>query len=57
MIRLLSDQLMTRKQMGIDIFFRGIKEGIKKKNTPRYSLSLYELIKSYADFKRRQNGN
>ena len=55
MIRLLSDQLMTRKQMGIDIFFRGIKEGIKKKNTPRYSLSLYELIKSYADFKRRQN--
>lgn len=55
MIRLLSDQLMTRKQMGIDIFFRGIKEGIKKKNTSKYSLSLYELIKSYADFKKRQN--
>ena len=55
MIRLLSDQLMTKKQMGIDIFFRGIKEGIKKKNTPKYSLSLYELIKSYADFKKRQN--
>tara|TARA_B100000963_G_C22435597_1_gene584174 strand:- start:66 stop:848 length:783 start_codon:yes stop_codon:yes gene_type:complete len=55
MIRLLSDQLMTRKQMGIDIFFRGVKEGIKKKNTPKYSLSLYELIKSYADFKKRKN--
>jgi len=55
MIRLLSDQLMTRKQMGIDIFFRGIKEGIKKKNTPKYSISLYELIKSYADFKKRKN--
>ena len=55
MIRLLSDQLMTKKQMGVDIFFRGIKEGIKRKNTPRYSLSLYELIKSYADFKKRQN--
>lgn len=54
MIRLLSDQLMTKKQMGVDIFFRGIKEGIKKKNTPKYSLSLYELIKSYADFKKRQ---
>ena len=54
-IRLLSDQLMTKKQMGVDIFFRGIKEGIKKKNTPKYSLSLYELIKSYADFKKRQN--
>ena len=55
MIRLLSDQLMTKKQMGVDIFFRGIKEGIKKKNTPKYSLSLYELIKSYADFKKRKN--
>ena len=55
MIRLLSDQLMTKKQMGVDIFFRGIKEGIKKKNTPQYSLSLYELIKSYADFKKREN--
>ena len=55
MIRLLSDQLMTKKQMGVDIFFRGIKEGIKKKNSSKYSLSLYELIKSYADFKKRQN--
>ena len=55
MIRLLSDQLMTKKQMGVDIFFRGVKEGIKKKNTSKYSLSLYELIKSYADFKKRQN--
>ncbi len=35
MIRLLSDQLMTRKQMGIDIFFRGVKEGIKKKKYPQ----------------------
>ena len=55
MIRLLSDQLMTKKQMGVDIFFRGIKDGIKKENTPKYTLSLYELIKSYADFKKRQN--
>ena len=39
--------------MGIDVFFRGIKEGIKK-NTPKYSLSLYELIKSYADFKKEK---
>jgi len=55
MIRLLSDQLMTKKQMGVDVFFRGIKEGIKTKNTPQYDVSLYELIKSYADFKRRKN--
>ena len=55
MIRLLSDQLMSKKQIGIDIFYRGIKEGIKPKNTPKYSASLYELIKSYANFKRRIN--
>ncbi len=55
MIRLLSDQLMTKKQIGIDVFFRGIKEGIRKKNTPKYSLSLYEIIKAYADFKKRKN--
>ena len=54
-IRLLSDQLMNKKQIGVDIFLRGIKEGIKTKNTPKYSVSLYELIKSYADFKRRKN--
>jgi len=55
MIRLLSDQLMTKKQMGVDIFYRGIRERIRSKNTPQYSVSLYELIKSYADFKRRKN--
>jgi len=31
MIRLLSDQLMTKKQMGVDVFFRGIKEVSKLK--------------------------
>ena len=55
MIRLLSDQLMTKKQMGVDIFYRGIRERVRTKNTPQYSVSLYELIKSYADFKRRKN--
>ena len=54
MIRLFSDQLMTKKQMGIDIFYRGLRERIRTKNTPQYSVSLYELIKSYADFKRRK---
>ena len=55
MIRLLSDKLMTKKQMGVDIFFRGVKEGIKRKNTPEYNVSLYELIKAYADYKRKKN--
>src|SRR6056300_1256366 len=48
MIRLLSDQLMNKKQMGVDVLFRSIKDCIKTTNTPQYNLSLYELIKSYA---------
>ena len=55
MIRLLSTQLMKKKQIGIDIFFRGGAQDIKDKNKSKYKLSLYELIKSYADFKRKQN--
>ena len=55
MIRLLSTQLMKKKQIGVDIFFRGGAQDIKSKNKSKYKLSLYELIKSYADFKRKQN--
>ncbi len=55
LIRLLSDKLMLKKQIGLDVFLRGIKEGIKDKNTSKYDVSLYELIKSYADFKRIKN--
>ncbi len=55
MIRLLSSQLMKKKQIGVDIFFRGGAQDIKAKNKSKYKLSLYELIKSYADFKRKQN--
>ena len=53
MIRLLSTQLMKKKQIGVDIFFRGGAQDIKSKNKSKYKLSLYELIKSYADFKRK----
>ena len=54
MIRLLSTQLMKKKQIGIDIFFRGGAQDIKGKNKSKYKLSLYELFKSFADFKRKQ---
>ena len=55
MIRLLSGQLMKKKQIGVDIFFRGHGGAIKNKYKPKYTLTLYELIKSYSDFKRKQN--
>ena len=55
MIRLLSTQLMKKKQIGVDIFLGEGHRILKGKNKSKYKLSLYELIKSYADFKRKQN--
>ena len=49
LIRLLSDQLLKRKRIGKDIFFRGMSGGIKSIYTPIYEVSLYELIKTYAN--------
>ena len=49
LIRLLSDQLLKRKRIGKDIFLRGMRGGIKSIYTPVYELSLYELLKTYAN--------
>ena len=46
LIRLLSTQLLKRKRIGRDIFYRGMKGGIKSIYTPIYDVSLYELFKS-----------
>ena len=48
LIRLLSDQLLKRKRIGKDIFFRGMRGGIKSIYTPIYDVSLFELLKTYA---------
>ena len=49
LIRLLSDQLLKRKRIGKDIFYRGMKGGIKSIKTPIYDISLYELLKTYSN--------
>ena len=49
LIRLLSDQLLKKKRIGKDIFFRGMRGGIKSIYTPIYDVSLYELLKVYAN--------
>ncbi len=54
-IRLLSDQLMSKPKLGFEVFMRAMREGIKPINKSEYSVSLYELIKAYADFKRKEN--
>ncbi len=48
LIRILSDQMLQKKRLGIDIFTRGMKGGIRSINTPIYNISLYELLKTYS---------
>jgi segregation and condensation protein A len=51
LIRLLSDQLIKKDRIGLNVFYRGMKGGIKSINTPIYKVSLYELLKTYANIK------
>lgn len=51
LIRLLSDQLIKKDRIGINIFYRGAKGGIKSINTPVYKVTLYELLKTYSTIK------
>ena len=48
LIRILSDQMLKKKRLGVDIFTRGMKGGIRSINTPVYDISLYELLKTYS---------
>ncbi len=51
LIRLLSDQLLKRKRIGRDIFYRGTKNIHKSENNSLYKITIYELLKTYANFK------
>ena len=49
LIRILSDQMLQKKRLGVHIFTRGMKGGIRSINTPIYNISLYELLKTYSN--------
>ncbi len=49
LIRILSDQMLKKKRLGIHIYTRGMKGGIRSINTPIYDVSLYELLKTYSE--------
>tara|TARA_X000001036_G_scaffold411879_1_gene424974 strand:+ start:3115 stop:3849 length:735 start_codon:yes stop_codon:yes gene_type:complete len=50
LIRILSDQMLQKKRLGVHVFTRGMKGGIRSINTPVYDVSLYELLKTYSTF-------
>ena len=55
LIRLLSDQLLKKKRLGVDVHMRGMSEGIRLKKNSKYYVSLYELLKSYSNHIMRKN--
>ncbi len=48
LIRLLSDQMLKRNRLGRDVFMRGAKGSIKSIYSTKYSLTLYEVLKTYS---------
>ena len=49
LIRILSDQMLKRKRLGINIFTKGMKGGIRSIYSSNYSVTLYEILKSYSN--------
>jgi len=55
LIRILSDQMLQKKRLGVHIFTRGMKGGIRSINTPIYDISLYELLKTYSNLQMQKS--
>ena len=55
LIRLLSDQLLKKNRLGIDVRVRGMSGGIRLKKKTKYSVTLYELLKAYSIHVMRKN--
>ena len=49
LIRILSDQMLQKKRLGVHIFSRGMRGGIRSINKPICDLTLYELLKTYSN--------
>ena len=49
LIRLLSTQMLQRKRLGKDIFMRGSTSGMRAIYDSKYSLTIFELLKTYAN--------
>lgn len=46
-------RLMTRKRFGLDVFGRGMPEGVRTVRDTSYTAEIYDLLKAYADQRRR----
>ena len=55
LIRLLSDQLLKKNRLGINVYMRGMSGGIRSSKNSEYAVSLYELLKTYSTHIMRKN--
>ena len=55
LIRLLSDELLKKKRLGMDVRMRGISGDIRSTTNSKYVVSLYELLKSYSNHVMKRN--
>jgi len=49
LIRLLSSQMLSRNRLGRDVFMRGSKSGMRSIYDSKYTLTLFEILKTYAN--------
>lgn len=52
-MRTASAQLMTRHTLGRDMFARGLPEGVKTIRETQHTAQVYDLLRAYADLRRR----
>jgi segregation and condensation protein A len=52
-MRTAGSRLMARPRVGQEVFLRGAPEGLSVVVVPRYELELFELLRAYADGRRR----
>ena len=55
LIRLLSDKLLKKNRLGVDVYMRGMTGGIRTLKNSKYSVTLYELLKSYSSHIMQKN--
>ena len=55
LIRILSDRLLKKNRLGIDIFMRGISGGVRSIYTSDYRVTLYDILKTYSNVKMKRN--
>ena len=55
LIRLMSDLLLKKNRLGLDVFLRGKPDGIRSIHSPKYVVSLYEILKAYSNHRMRKD--